>query len=68
VTFTLLLSAIRERANSRIRDGYYSERALARLLGVSQSQCHNVLKGARTLTPELADRLLTLLGLSVGFV
>jgi len=38
--------------------------ALARILGISQSQTHNVLKGARRLQMQLADRILTKLGLS----
>ena len=42
----------------RINNGHISERGLARLLGVSQPQIHNVLKGKRRLQPELADRLL----------
>ncbi len=45
--------------NARIHDGEFSERSLARKLGVSQPQLHNVLKGARTLRIELADALLT---------
>lgn len=42
----------------RIRNGEYTERSLARILGVSQPQLHNVLKGARPLKPEFADSLL----------
>ena len=42
----------------RIRNGEFTERSLARILGVSQPQLHNVLKGARPLKPEFADRLL----------
>lgn len=42
-----------------IRDGELTERGLARRVGVSQSHIHNVLKGARILTPEVADQILT---------
>jgi plasmid maintenance system antidote protein VapI len=43
---------------TKIRNGEYTERRLARILGVSQPQLHNVLKGARPLKPEFADVLL----------
>lgn len=43
---------------TKIRNGEFTERRLARVIGVSQPQLHNVLKGARPLKPELADRLL----------
>ena len=46
-------------------NGDFTERGLARILGVSQPQMHNVLKGARKLTPELADRLLARLGIDL---
>jgi transcriptional regulator with XRE-family HTH domain len=42
----------------RIRNGDCTERQLARLVGVSQSQLHNVLKGVRPLKESLADALL----------
>jgi transcriptional regulator with XRE-family HTH domain len=42
----------------RIRNGDCTERQLARLVGVSQPQLHNVLKGARPLKQSLADALL----------
>jgi plasmid maintenance system antidote protein VapI len=48
----------------RVSNGEFTERALGRLLGVSQSQTHNVLKGARRLQIQLADRILLKLGLS----
>lgn len=43
---------------TRIRNGEFTERGLARVLGVSQPQLHNVLKGARPLKADFADRLL----------
>lgn len=42
----------------KILDGEFTERGLARQVGVSQPQLHNVLKGARALRPELGDTLL----------
>lgn len=48
--------------NERVRRGEMSERSLARLTRYSQPHIHNVLKGSRSLTPELADRILDLLG------
>ncbi|MBV9613681.1 MAG: helix-turn-helix transcriptional regulator [Acidobacteriaceae bacterium] len=38
---------------------------MARILGISQPQIHNVLKGARRLRPELADRLIANLEITV---
>jgi plasmid maintenance system antidote protein VapI len=49
----------------RINNGEFTERGLSRVLGISQSQIHNVLKGARRLQMQLADRILTKLGLSL---
>jgi hypothetical protein len=49
----------------KIRDGEFTERGLARQLGVSQPQLHNVLKGARVLKPELGDTLLSHLGMTL---
>ncbi len=45
--------------------GETTERRLARQAGLSQSHLHNVLKGARGLSNELADRLLRHLELTV---
>jgi|SRR5271166_5770897 len=42
----------------RVRNGDCTERQLARLVGISQPQLHNVLKGARPLKQGLADALL----------
>ena len=51
--------------SSRINNGEFTERGLARLIGVSQPQLHNVLKGKRKLQTKLADRILQKFGLSV---
>jgi transcriptional regulator with XRE-family HTH domain len=47
----------------RVRGGELSERSLARLIRYSQPHVHNVLKGSRLLTAELADRILRSLGI-----
>ena len=53
-----------QKVKGRIDNGEFTERGLARILGISQSQTHNVLKGARRLKMQLADRILMKLGLS----
>ena len=58
VTFQVLQSRLIKFVNLRIQNGDFTERGLAKILGVSQPQIHNVLKGARKLRPELADRLI----------
>ena len=50
---------------TRINNGHFTERGLARILGISQPQLHNVMKGKRRLQTELADRILDKFGLSV---
>jgi plasmid maintenance system antidote protein VapI len=65
VSFETLLRRLISVVNRRIKNGEYTERGLARILGISQPQMHNVLKGARTLHTDLADRLLWKLGISV---
>jgi len=40
-----------------VRSGDATERGLARLTGVSQPHMHNVLKGKRLLSLEMADRV-----------
>jgi predicted XRE-type DNA-binding protein len=64
VTFDVLRARLIQQVRLRINNGEFSERQLARVLGISQSQAHNVLKGARKLQMHLADRILTKLGLS----
>jgi len=48
----------------RIQNGEFTERGLARMLGISQPQVHNVLKGARKLQPDLADRMMLKLSIT----
>ena len=48
-----------------VRNGDATERGLARLTGVSQPHMHNVLKGKRLFSLEMADRVLAQLHLDV---
>ena len=64
VTFEVLQLRLRALMNVRLHNGEYTERGLARLLGVSQPQLHNVLKGTRGLRTVLADRMLSRLGMT----
>lgn len=50
---------------ARLDRGEITERRLARQAGLSQSHLHNVLKGVRSLSNGLADRLLRQLEISV---
>jgi hypothetical protein len=58
INFQELQHRLRAFVVKRVNAGEYTERGLARTLGVSQPQLHNVLKGARVLKPEFADVLL----------
>lgn len=50
---------------NEIRNGELTERRLARLVGISQPHAHNVLKGVRTLSPQVFDLALKYLHLSL---
>ncbi|HZQ55599.1 MAG TPA: helix-turn-helix transcriptional regulator [Bryobacteraceae bacterium] len=65
ITFGVLQARLIVFVNNRIKNGDFTERGLARILGISQPQLHNVLKGARKLNTELADRLLGKFGIDV---
>lgn len=54
-----------EELRRRVRNGEATERALAKLTGISQPHMHNVLKGQRLLSAELADSILQRLQLSI---
>jgi hypothetical protein len=60
-----LFDALLIEVRGRVRNGEWTERGLAKHAGVSQAHLHNVLKGARPLTPAVADRVLRALKLSV---
>ncbi len=51
--------------NSSVQNGEMTERGLARMIGISQPHMHHILKGARGLSVETADRILRRLNLSV---
>jgi transcriptional regulator with XRE-family HTH domain len=53
-----LLVRLRTLLVERVRNGELTERGLARRIGISQAHMHNVLKGVRILTPEVADLIL----------
>jgi hypothetical protein len=63
--FTEVRSSLVAVLRSRVRNGELTERGLAKLVGVSQPHIHNVLKGARALSPELSDQILQHLRLSL---
>jgi hypothetical protein len=50
---------------NQVRNGEFTERGLARLIGISQPHAHNVLKGVRTLSPEIFDLALKYFHLSL---
>jgi plasmid maintenance system antidote protein VapI len=58
VDFQLLHGRLVSHVRSRVRNGEISERGLARLTGISQPHIHNVLKGVRLLSADMADRIL----------
>jgi transcriptional regulator with XRE-family HTH domain len=58
VDFGLLRARLVAHVRARVRNGEISERRLARLTGISQPHIHNVLKGGRQLSGDMADRLL----------
>jgi transcriptional regulator with XRE-family HTH domain len=65
VTFSVLQSRLISQITLRINNGEFSERALARMLSISQPQMHNVRKGVRKLSVCLSDRILAKFGISI---
>lgn len=65
MTFLTLHTRLVGVLRTRIRNGELSERGLARMVGASQPHLHNVIKGIRTLSPEMGDRILAGLGMTV---
>ena len=63
--FADLQESLLDNLRTRVRNGHLTERGLARLVGVSQPHMHNVLKGSRFLSSELADKILHRLNISV---
>lgn len=64
LSFAALRNRLLNLLRTRIRNGEHTERSLARISGISQPHIHNVLKGAKSLSPELADVILATLHLS----
>jgi transcriptional regulator with XRE-family HTH domain len=56
--FKLLQTRLIALMKARVRSGELTERSLARITGISQPHIHNVLKGARLLSLEMADQVL----------
>ena len=56
--FRLLQIRLVSHVRARVRNGEISERGLARLTRISQPHIHNVLKGARLLSTDMADQIL----------
>ena len=58
MSFHLLQLRVIADVQERVRRGDVTERGLARLTGISQPHLHNILKGARVLSPHMADLIL----------
>ena len=65
MSFENLLGNLIVVLRDRISNGEITERRLAKIVGISQPHIHNVLKGIRPLTPELSDRILRGIKLSI---
>jgi hypothetical protein len=64
LSFASLQERLVEVLRSKVRNGEATERGLAKLTGISQPHMHNVLKGQRLLSGELADLILQKLNLT----
>jgi hypothetical protein len=65
MSFEMLKRRLLGHLRARIQNGELSERSLARLSGISQPHIHNVLKGGKTLSPKLEDKILATLKISI---
>ncbi|MBE0660609.1 MAG: helix-turn-helix transcriptional regulator [Bryobacteraceae bacterium] len=65
VTFAAMQRRMVAYIRGLMADGELTERGLARMVGVSQPHIHNVLKGARSLSPEIGDQISGVLGISL---
>ena len=63
--FQWLQRRLIEALRVRIGNGLLTERGLARAAGISQPHMHHILKGVRALSPQMADRILRALRLTV---
>lgn len=64
--FERLLQRLIHHLRERVQGGEITERALARVAGVSQPHMHNVLKGKRHLSVAMADQILRRLHLDLS--
>ncbi len=58
MNFRDLQDRLAENLRERVRSGDLTERGMARITQVSQPHIHNVLKGIRLLSTEMADQIL----------
>jgi len=65
MNFAQLQQRLVERLRHRVRSGETTERGLARIAGISQPHLHNVLKGKRVLSMEMADEILKNLQITI---
>jgi transcriptional regulator with XRE-family HTH domain len=65
VDFETLQRRLLTRLRSSVQNGDLTERGLARMIGISQPHMHHILKGARGLSVENADRILRTLDMSI---
>lgn len=63
--FETLQRRLLTRVRNCVQNGELTERGLARMIGISQPHMHHILKGARGLSVDTADRILRGLNLSV---
>jgi hypothetical protein len=66
MTFWALQQRLLDNLRQRVRNGDLSERRLAKLTGTSQPHIHNVLKGVRMLSTELADEIIEILQIDLA--
>lgn len=66
VNLGLLLGRLLETLRSRLVNGEYTERGLARAVGISQPHMHHILKCRRALTSDVADSILATFGWSLA--
>lgn len=64
--FVTLRGRLLAEVQRRLQCGEWTERALARATGISQPHVHHLVKGDRSLTPEMADALLLALHLRIS--
>jgi plasmid maintenance system antidote protein VapI len=65
VSLSSLRDAVLDHVRLSIRNGEWTERGLARAIGVSQPHLHHVLNGKRQLQFALADRLIVQFGIDL---